>query len=319
MRQPIDGSLDLLPSSALVELRHLRYFIAVAESGSFRLASERINITQPAITRQIHDLESILGATLFKRTVRGVELTLAGEVYLGEARKALAAVQAASLAVKRFVRGETGSLRLGVNDNASWDGPVPDALRALQRDHPQLAIHVSSLNTPRQYEALLAGSLDGGFVYLFGNTPAGICTRVLATHQVVLAVPNDWPLAKRRSVSLDELRDVPIVSFPRHVYPAYYDTLIAACREGGLTLRVTQEEQTESAILSLVSAGIGTALVNSANRSRAPARVAFVPIRSFPLRLPLAFAYPQTNDNPALARLIAVLKANGAQAKHAGR
>lgn len=309
MLESVGESLDTGPSSAHVELRHLRYFIAVAESGSFRLASERINITQPAITRQIHDLESVLGATLLKRTVRGVELTPVGEVYLREARKALAAVYAASTAVKRFVNGEAGRLRLGVNDNASWEGPVPDALRSLQRDYPDLAIQVSSLNTPQQYEALLAGALDGGFVYTFGDTPAGIRTIMLAQHEVVLAVPNDWALAKRRSVSPSELHDVPIVAFPRAVYPAYYDTLIAACREGGLTLRVTQEEQTESAILSLVSAGIGAALVNSANRSRAPVRVTFVPVKPFAVRLPLSFAYLPQNENPALARLIRVLEA----------
>jgi DNA-binding transcriptional LysR family regulator len=299
-----------MPITAPIELRHLRYFIAVAECGSFRLASERINITQPAITRQIHDLEAALGATLLKRTARGVSLTPAGEVYLREARKALDAVQAASSAVERFVAGQSGTLRLGVIDNASWDGPVPDALRTLQRDHPHLAIQLSSLNTPEQFEALRAGSLDGGFVYVFGETPAEIATVDLAAQEVVLAVPNDWPLAGRRSVSLEELRDTPIVSFPRHVYPAYYDTLIAACREGGLTLHVTQEEQTESAILSLVSAGIGAALVNSANRARAPMRVKFIPIKPSPVQLTLAFAYLRNSDNPALARFLDVLSAS---------
>jgi len=308
-----------MPSSAPIELRHLRYFIAVAECGSFRLASERINITQPAITRQIHDLEAALGATLLKRTARGVELTPAGDLYLREARKALEAVRAASSAVQRFVAGESGTLRLGVIDNASWDGPVPDALRTLERDHPHLAIQVSLLNTPEQFDALHGGSLDGGFVYVFGETPAGIDTVDLATHEVVLATPNDWPLAKRRSVTLEDLSDTPIVSFPRHVYPAYYDTLITACREAGLTLRVTQEEQTESAILSLVSAGIGAALVNSANLARAPVRVKFVPIKPSPVQLTLAFAYLRSNDNPALLRFLDVLNACVAHAPRAAR
>lgn len=298
-----------MPTSPHVELRHLRYFIAVAESGSFRLASERLNITQPAITRQIHDLESALGATLLKRTARGVALTPAGDLYLREARKALDAVQAASSAVQRFTAGESGTLRLGMTDNAGWDGPVPDALRTLQRDHPYVAIQVSSLNTPEQFDALRTGSLDGGFVYVFGKTPENIEMVDLAEYEVVLAAPNDCTLAKRRSITLQDLREVPIVSFPRHVYPAYYDTLIAACREGGLTLRVTQEEQTESAILSLVSAGIGVALVNGANRARAPVRVQFVPIKPSLVRLKLAFAYLRTNDNPALARFLGVLNA----------
>lgn len=319
MRVSTDGPQDAVPSSALVELRHLRYFIAVAESGSFRLASERINITQPAITRQIQDLESILGATLLKRTARGVELTQAGALYLREAHKALETVQAASLAVKRFVAGESGTLRLGVIDNASWDGIVPDTLSTLQRDHPNLAIQVSLLNTPEQFAALRAGSLDGGFVYLFGDTPTDIETIELATYEVVLAVRNDWPLAKHRSVPLAQLRDTPIVSFPRHVYPAYYDTLIAACRDGGLTPRVIQEELTESAILSLVSAGIGAALVNSANRARAPVRVKFIPIAPSPVQLPLAFAYRKTNDNPALARFLDVLRASIANLPRTGR
>ncbi|RDU97640.1 LysR substrate-binding domain-containing protein [Trinickia dinghuensis] len=139
--------------------------------------------------------------------------------------------------------------------------PTARKLRNRAAGYSNLAIQVSSQNTPQQYEALREGSLDGGIVYAFGDTPPGIRTIVLAKHEVVLAVPNDWALARRSSVSLDELREIPIVLFPRHVYPAYYDTLRAPSSPPADAYRAAQGRPVHSscAIAALLRANSSAA------------------------------------------------------------
>jgi DNA-binding transcriptional LysR family regulator len=292
-----------------VELRHLRYFVAVAENRSFRAAAERINVTQPAITRQIQDLEGMLGARLFDRTPQGVRLTVAGELFLREVRKSLGILESATRAVRLVASGLQGTLRLGVVENASWDGLVPDAFNRFQREAPEVGIHVAPMNTPEQVAEILDGTLDGGFVYAYGELPRALRVVPLAVGDVVAAVPRSWNLPEGQAISARDLNDRPVVCFPRQTYPAYYDILFAACSEAGLTLNVVQEVPTEAAILSLVSAGIGAAIVNAANLGRPPARAQFLRLTDLSIPMPLAFAYLETNPNAALQRLLRVLDA----------
>lgn len=292
-----------------MELRHLRYFAAVAENQSFRLAAERINITQPAITRQIQDLEEMLGVRLFDRTPQGVKLTVAGELFLREVRKSLGILESATRAVKLVASGLQGSLRIGAVENASWDGFVPDAFSRFQREAPEVSIHIAPMNTPEQVAEILGGTLDGGFVYTYGELSRALSLRPLAVGGVVAAVPRSWNLPEGKPISARDLNGRPVVCFSRQTYPAYYDTLVTACREAGLTLNVVQEVPTEAAILSLVSAGVGAAIVNAANMGRPPARVQFLPFTDLSIPMPLAFAYIEDNPNAALQRLLRVLDA----------
>jgi DNA-binding transcriptional LysR family regulator len=239
-----------------VELRQLRYFLAVAESQSFRLAAERINVTQPAITRQIQDLETMLGARLFDRTPQGVKLTVAGQLFLPEVRKSLGILESAMRAVKLVASGLQGSVRLGVVENASWDGLVPDAFSRFQSEAPEVSTHVAPLNTPEQVAEILAGTLDGGFIYTYGELPRALSVLQLAVGDVVAAVPRSWNLPDNQAISVRDLNGRPMICFPRQTYPSYYDMLVGACSEAGLTLDVVQEVPTEAAILSLVSAGL---------------------------------------------------------------
>ncbi|QBC30578.1 LysR family transcriptional regulator [Pandoraea sp. XY-2] len=293
-----------------MELRHLRYFIAVAEQLSVRAASEILHVTQPAVSRQIRDLEETIGAALFTRTARGLVLTAAGTAYLAEARDILARVESANRTARRLASGVTGRLRIGFVENASWDGLVPAAFNAFQRTTPDVALELIPMNTPEQLDAIAAGTLDGGFCYRFGALREGCAEVPLLEHDVVLAVPADWPMGREGDVDIASLRAHPFVAFPRAVYPAYYDRLIAACAEHGLTLDIRQEVSTEAAILSLVSAGVGLAIVNDANRDRPPARVRFAAIRDLSVRLPLAFCHSaQHPPQPALQRFIEQLAA----------
>lgn len=286
-----------------MELRHLRYFVAVAEHKSIRLASDRIHVTQPAVSRQIHDLEEELGLELFNRHPRGLTLTTAGESFLFDVRKLMNDLEAAARKAKRISTGWAGRLRIGFVENSSWDGIVPEALRRFQVATPSASLELSPLNTPEQIQRIEDGLLDGGFVYRYRPFAEGLATLPLAKHNVLLAIPVDW-LLHGDELKLKDVAARPFITFPRWVYPVYYDQLMATCFELGVSLNVVQEEQTESAILALVGAGIGAALVNSANLGRPPASVRFLNLADLSLPMPLVFVYRSDNDSPLLLRFV---------------
>lgn len=289
-----------------MELRHLRYFVAVAEHKSIRLASERIHVTQPAVSRQIHDLEEELGLALFDRHPRGLTLTTAGESFLFDVHKLMRDLEAAARKAKRISTGWAGRLRLGFVENSSWDGIVPEALRRFQVATPSASLELSPLNTPEQVQRIEDGALDGGFVYRYRPFAEGLATLQLAQHNLLLAIPADWP-HRGDQLTLKDVADRPFITFPRWVYPVYYDQLMATCFELGVSLNVAQEEQTESAILALVGAGIGAALVNSANLGRPPASVRFIKLADLSLPMPLVFVYKGDNNSPLLLRFVEAL------------
>ncbi|WP_246794941.1 LysR family transcriptional regulator [Burkholderia perseverans] len=291
-----------------MELRHLRYFIAVAENQSFRVAAERIHITQPAITRQIQYLEAEIGVALFQRTPAGAVLTPAGELFLREVRTVLSALRAATLSARRVAGGLAGNLRIGFVENSGWDGLVPDMFARYQAQASDVHLELLPQGSPEQIESIMADRVDGGFLYTFEALPAGIVSIALVSFSVILAVPGRWQWPDGKAVRAGELNGTPLISFPRNTYPAYHDYLVQACARAGLTLNVVQEVSTEASILSLVAAGIGAAIVNAANRSRQPARVQFLELPDLEMEIPLVFAYRADNRNPTLARFIEMLK-----------
>jgi DNA-binding transcriptional LysR family regulator len=291
-----------------MELRHLRYFIAVAELRGVRAASEQLHVTQPAISRQIQDLEEAIGTALFERTPRGLVLTAAGDAYLVEARDILARVDAANRLARQIASGLHGQLRVGFVENAAWGDVVSRALREFEQAVPHVKLELLPMNTPEQLESIATGRLNGGFCYRVGVLPEGVASVPLLEQNVVLAVPEAWPLGKEGAVAIAALRDKPFIAFPRRVYPAYYDRLLGACAECGLTLDIKQEASTETAILSLVTAGLGAAIVNAANRDRPPARVRFVDLQDLSVPLPLEFCFIDNGANPALARFVDQLR-----------
>lgn len=290
-----------------MELRHLRYFVAVAESEGIRLAAQRIHVTQPAISRQIQDLEAELGFPLFERRRNRLVLTPAGQGYLQDARHALALLDAAAKSARRVAKGLSGQLRLGFVENSGWDGLVPEAFARFQEMAPDVDLELRPQNTPHQIADILAGNLDGGFVYHVGPLPAELATVPSIEQGVVLASPRHWGLADGAEVSLRELADRPFVLFPRTMFPAYHDLLIEACRRIGVTLNVVQEESTETAIIALVCSGVGAAIVNAANLSRPAARACFSRLTDISIAIPLVFAYRDGDNNPILARFLRAL------------
>jgi len=294
-----------------MEIRHLRYFIAVADSGSVRSAAEKLHVTQPAISRQIHDLEDSLGFKLFHRTTHGLKLTEAGTVFLKEANNLLSQLNVAIQSAKLAAQGKQGQLRLGFVENAGWDGIVPNSFHFFQKVCANVSLELVPMYTPAQICDIEAGLLDGGFVYLFEPLPDNFFCMMLLEYPTVLAVPRRWGLPENVPIPLKDMMDMPFITFRRAVYPLYYDRLISACSLAGLTPNVVQEVSSESSILSLVSAGIGAAIVNAANCGRPPAQAQFLPLKAISLRLPLAFVCLKTNANPALENFIEALRSVG--------
>lgn len=291
-----------------MELRHLRYFVAAANHGSVREAAEKLLISQPSVSRQLHDLEEELGTTLFLRSVKGLQLTPVGEVFLQAARRLLEDAEAAKVYAGRMAQGLSGRLSLGFVENTTWGGRLPQLLMLFKQHAPEVDLELLPINSHDQISLLESGRLDGGFIYPFGDVASRLETLVLDTHNVVAAVPRAWLAGEAPPRKLEDLRDKDFITFPRKTYPAYFDHLQSACLVLGVPLRSLQSAETETAILSLVSSGIGAAIVNSANRFRPPALVELVELDDLSIPLELTFVHAASNPNPALRSFLAILR-----------
>nr|WP_299044843.1 LysR family transcriptional regulator [uncultured Tateyamaria sp.] len=274
-----------------MELRHLRYFVAVADHGGISHAADRLNIAQPAVSRQIRDLEADVGVDLLLREGRRVVLTDAGRAFAARARAVLAASENAAEEARRIDKGEAGHLRIGLLESASWAGHLPIALSRFARAYPDVRLDVVPMGSVEQIDALLTDKLDVGFVYPQPNLVVDALTLLpLRTDDVVMAASADLVFDTDGPLDLDDIDGLPIVSFPRSVAPGYHDALFGALSGIGFDPVVVQEAETETTILSLVSAGVGCAFVNVANTHRPPRNVRFYKVRGVSVPIQFLFA-----------------------------
>jgi DNA-binding transcriptional LysR family regulator len=243
-----------------MELRQLRYFVAVAEDLHFARAAGRLHMAQQSLSFQIKQLEDELGVRLFQRTTRHVELTEAGHALLKEVRLALGHLERGLEAVQRAGRGEMGRLVVGYNSTISYN-VLPWIMRVFREECPDVAIVLRELPSPILEERLMAGDLDVGLLLVPASSFPDLGQKKIYREQTVVALPYDHPLAHRTSVSLSELGKDSFIGCPRELKPVVYDQLQAACQEAGFTPRIVQEAGSENALISLVAAGVGIALV----------------------------------------------------------
>jgi DNA-binding transcriptional LysR family regulator len=289
-----------------MELRHLRYFVHVAEEQHYGRAAERLRIAQPALSRQIQDLEEEIGFKLFDRLPRGVKISAAGKSFLVDARRILHEVNEAAARAKRVASGQSGTLRVGFVESVSWHGIVPDSFREFRERQPDAELQLKPLSSAEQIEAVHSGRLDAGFVFTIAPIGRELAQLPVASLNLMLAVPKGHPLTKLKKLRLRDLSDAAFVWFPRRESPAYYDRLMHECFRGGLkSARVVQEALNEATILSLVSCRLGVAFVSSATRWRCPASVEVLPVVDLKLPLPLALIWRKDNASPLLARFVA--------------
>jgi DNA-binding transcriptional LysR family regulator len=244
-----------------MELRHVRYFVAVAEELHFGRASARLRIAQPALSRQIRQLEEEVGADLFDRAARTLELTAAGREFFDGARETLALAERTIYRARRAHGEEAGRL------SVAFVPPMlesPEAVRILRRfhdRHPAVRVSVSALQTVEQWDALRRGRVQVGFLYHASEEPGLVCTP-LWRQEILLAVPSAHRLARETgSVPLAEVASEPFLWFERAAAPFPHDLIRQLFEARGLTMRVVEEVASEEARLSLVAGGLGVTLV----------------------------------------------------------
>jgi DNA-binding transcriptional LysR family regulator len=250
-----------------VELRRLRYFVAVAEELHFRRAAAKLHLAQPALSQQVKKLELELGVDLLHRTKRDVSLTPPGEVLLVEARRILRQADDAARAVREAQDGTTGRLRIGHLADA-LPALVPRAIVRFSTLHPQIRVSLETLDARRAVDDVRSGRLDVAVVGLPAAT-SGLTVSQIGTEEVVAALAERHLLSGRSQISLSALSDVPVLVLPRETNPAFYDGLTAACREAGVAPLVveTHESRVEHVLLSVAS-GAGVALLPSSAADR---------------------------------------------------
>lgn len=288
-----------------MELRHLRYFAAAAELGHFGRAAERLNIVQPALSKQIRELEEELGVALFERLPRGVRLTPAGHAFAEEVVALLARVPAAAERARQVASGRVGRLRIGFVDTAIYPPPVPRMIDRFRRAFPEVRVELVQQTSLRQGEMLGRGELDLSFAYHAPEGLAGLEKRLVLSERVVLAAPSSHRVAGLKSVRLSDLKDESFVWIPRDLSPPYHDLVFAACRKAGFAPKVVQEGRSDGALLGLVAGGAGLSFSLSSTRHRCPRAVVLIPIADRMPVIRLQALWLRYNDNPALPGFLA--------------
>jgi DNA-binding transcriptional LysR family regulator len=289
-----------------MELRHLRYFVAVGEDQHFGKAAERLGIAQPALSRQIQDLEKELGFTLFERLPRGVRLSAAGKLFLIDARRILQDVHEAKRRAERVATGKAGTLRVGFVEMLSWHGVVPDTFRRFRRRQPDAELDLQPLRSVEQTEAVRSGRLDAGFIFSLAAPDGDLAQLLVAQHKVVVAAPQGHAVTRLKRLRLRDLRDAPFIWFHRSANPLFYERIMQACIRGGLnTPRIVQHAVDHATALSLVSCRLGVAFVSETTRWQCPRGVKLLPVADLDLPVPIYLIWRKDDQSPLLQRFVA--------------
>ncbi|HEU4454256.1 MAG TPA: LysR family transcriptional regulator [Longimicrobium sp.] len=288
-----------------IELRHLRYFAAVAEELHFGRAARRLGMAQPPLSQQIGRLEEMLGCALFTRRPR-VALTPAGEALLSVARRSLAQVAQGVETTRRAGRGEAGVLRVGFAASVML-APLPAVIRAFRERHAGVELRLRELSTSAQVQALADGTIDVGF--LREPAPdAEIVSEPVAREPFVAVLPPAHPLAGRRGISLEELAEEPFVHFPREVAPTLHDQVMALCRQAGFAPRVVQVAQEWLTIIGLVESGLGVSLAPASFRRLRWGGVRYVPLSPRGMLTTIALCRPRGVPSPTVDNFLRVVR-----------
>jgi len=293
-----------------MELRHLRYFVGVGEEQHFGRAAARLHVAQPALSRQIQDLEREIGFPLFDRLPRGVRLSAAGKLFLSDARRILQDVDEAKRRAERIALGKAGTLRIGIATAVSWHGLVVDSFREFRRRQPDVELELHHLLSVHQIEAILSGRLDAGFAASLTPWHKDLAHWEFVQDRMLLAVPKGHHLTKREGIRLRDLRDMPFVWFPRWVNPVIYDRLMRACARGGLSApRIVQDAADRDTNLGLVQCRIGIAWMTESTRWHCPRGIVLLPVVDMNVRLPFNLIWKKDNSSPLLQKFVAQVQA----------
>ncbi|MBI9112556.1 LysR substrate-binding domain-containing protein [Maridesulfovibrio ferrireducens] len=251
-----------------MELRQLRYFIAVAEELHFGRAAQRVHIAQPPFSQQIKSLEEEIGAKLLERNSRKVRLTEEGRYFYEQAVSILEQTDLAVSTVSRMAKGESGSVKVGFMEIA-MDSLLPEAIRAFRHKHSDVSVLISQLGASAQLERIRSDELDVGFSTVFMHGMEGLASIRLFSKKHVLAVPDDHAFTRKKSLSLKEIAKEKLIMFPRAGQPDLHDSIMQAFSKRGLVPIISQEVSGLSGAAALISSGMGVAfLLDNSHVSR---------------------------------------------------
>ena len=289
-----------------MENSHLRYFVAVAEELSFTRAANRLNTSQPQLSRYVQQLELELGTMLLDRTERQIKLTAAGSVFVNQARLILNQMEQAKLLAQRASRGEIGQLRIGLH------GPfhvrlVVESLQVFLERHPDVHLTLNSMYALEQIEALQHSRIDVGIIRLPAYGP-GLRFDTLFREPLLVVMSANHPLAKRNRIRLSDLANQPHVLFPRHLNPPLHDFIIGACHNAGFSPKIVHDAEDLYTRLALVGANLGVTLATASYQQIPTKGIVFRNLQPPVPKLEMALAFRSDDKLPLLPLFAEVVK-----------
>jgi DNA-binding transcriptional LysR family regulator len=288
-----------------MELRHLRYFVIVAEELHFGRASEKLYIAQSALSQQILNLEAELGVQLLQRTKRSVQLTTAGQTFLEDARDLLHRVEQATARSQRIARGEIGQLRIGFTILALHSVLSPILVR-FRKHYPEVQLCLSEMSTQSQLTALQAKQLDIGFLHP-PISELGLNLLRLKTEQMVVVLPSQHPLAHRKRITIKNLSSDPLIIHPRHEGVVLYDQILQLYAQANYQPTIAQEAMTSPTRIGLVAAGLGVTFVPAGLQILNYPGVVYKPLSAAP-KLSYGIAWSQEGRSPLVESLLNMIQ-----------
>lgn len=290
----------------MIELRHLRYFMAVAAELHFGRAAERLHMAQPPLSQQIRQLEAELGFQLFHRTKRSVVLTEAGQVFLEDCQRIFRQLEQAIATGRQVSRGEMGQLVIGFVSSAAYS-VLPDILRSFRLQVPGVSLELHELTTDQQLQWLRERRLDIGFV----RSPieeSGCNLMTILQEPLVVALPEHHALRHQPQVSLQSLIGESFILFPRPLAPGLYDQIISLCQQAKFSPNVVQEAIQMQTIVSLVAAEIGIAIVPISLQNLQRTGVIYKPLQEPTPKAEIALMWRQNERSPLVQRLLEIVQ-----------
>jgi len=289
-----------------MELRHLRYFVAVAEERHFGRAADRLHIAQPPLSQQIKRLEAELGVTLLHRTTRRVELSPAGALLLERARSIIDAADRAADDCRRAARGEIGRLSVGFTGSTTY-ALLPSVAAALRQGLAgvELELHGEML-TPAQVNGLLNGQLDLGFL----RPPVrsrDLTVEIIRSEPLIAVIPSEHRLAAANEIGIEQLADEPFVAYASHLRSVLADFVAQVCADHGFTPKVAMEVTETATLVSFVAAGIGVSLVPASVAGVMVAGASYRPLTGIAPRVQIALAWRTGDESPVLAKALTIV------------